>query len=444
MTVQRQPRAFARFVFSLFALGAAALATPPQAEAAVWEAHNQWNDDWERRYEQWTRDAFHKDYFHNSAERLTFGLELDCADAIYTMRILFAQANGLPFIINNPHGRGTIANTLTRWDNYQPTLREEQDDGTWTTYKGPVYDDQQKLRAFIEYVNDATVTWSLVNDTYPVPLSEVRPGDIYLIPGTHAYIIKDVAPTGAMTTLSASSPKAWRPMAEVANFPSEVPKDASNRDGYRRFKPEAFLTTAPARVPGASLEQWRVAKAVGGDWSAFTMATQEALAKVQETFPQKAERLAQTLCSYAVQRVEVVNIALDALRRKNENHGGTCFGAGEYGEFSTPTRDAKLAGHFRVLQTLTQDPQWGAQDFPAKRFIASIFSRGPGVMSDPELLAACPVPFDIMGGRQMDLRTLRDALEAKKVASDPHAPLENRWGVASTAWRPTCPSARGG
>ncbi|WP_157755510.1 hypothetical protein [Neomegalonema perideroedes] len=443
MRQPRQPRLFARVFASLFALGAAAFAAPQEAEAAVWTATNQWDENWERRYESWVRDAFHKDYFHNSADRLTFGLELDCADAIYTMRILFAHENSLPFAINAPGGKGVLSNDMTRWDNYRPTLREEQDDGTWTTYQGPAYDETQKLRAFIEHVNDATVTWSLVNDTYPVALSEVRPGDIYLIPGTHAYIVKEVAPTGAMTTLSASSPRAWRPMAVVDNFPSEVPKDASNRDGYRRFKPEAHLRTAPARVPGASLEQWSVAKSVGGDWSAFAMATQEALAKIQETFPQKADRLFGTLCNYAIQRVDVVNIALDALRRKQENHGSSCFGAGEYGEFSTPTRDAKLAGHFRVLQTLTQDPQWAAQDFPAKRAIQSIFTRGGGAMGDEEMLAACAVPFDYMGGRRMDLRQLREAIDAKRVASDPHAPLDYRWGVAQQAWRPTCPSARG-
>ncbi len=439
----RHSRPLSTLFAAVFGLGLSMAAAPPQAaEAAVWKATNQWDEHWEARYRDWVRDSFHKDYFHNSGDRLTFGLELDCADAIYTMRILFAHENGLPFAINAPGGKGLLNNEMTRWDNYQPTLREEQDDGAWTTYKGPVYDETQKLRAFIEHVNEATVTWSLVNDTYPVALSEVKPGDIYLIPGTHAYIIKKVAPTGAMTTLSASSPKAWRPMAEVDNFPSEVPKDASNRDGYRRFKPEAFLRTAPARVPGASLDQWKVAKSVGGDWSAFAMATQESLAQIQETFPQKADRLLGTLCNYAIQRVDVVNIALDALRRKQENHGASCFGAGEYGEFSTPTRDAKLTGHFRVLKTLTEDPQW-AQDFPAKRAIQSIFARGGGAMSDPEMLAVCAVTFDYMSGRQMDLRQLREALDAKKVASDPHAPLEHRWGVAQGPWRPTCPSARG-
>jgi len=242
------------------------------AQAAVWEAERDWTPEDEAAFPVWVEEQFHKDFFHNTERKELFGIALDCSDAIYAMRAIYAYDHKLPFVINDPQGKKrTLSNETTKWDGYRPSLREELDDGSWRTYKGPEYTEAKKLRAFIEHLADVTYTENLVNDTYPVALEDLRPGDMFLLPRNHAYIIKSIDESGAMTTLSHSSPRAWRVMAEINDFPAEVPKDKRRRDGYRRFKPVEHLRTHPEKVPGANTEQWKIASRLSGNREAFAL-----------------------------------------------------------------------------------------------------------------------------------------------------------------------------
>ena len=411
------------------------------AHAAIWEATDEWTEAHETAYSAWVRDSFDKDYFHKPEEKTVFGLALDCSDAIYAMRIIYAFENKLPFAINDPSGkRRTLSNEWTKWDGYRETRREELDDGSWRSYQGPEYTEADKVRAFIEHVSDVTSTLNLVQDTYPVALDDIRPGDMFLLPRNHAYIVKNVEPTGAMTTLSHSSPRAWRIMAEINDFPAEIPEDSRKRDGYRRFKPIEHLRTKPADVPGANEEQWEIAAKLGGSREAFALATQDALASIKEPLAQKGVRLFASLCDYAVQRVDIVNHGLNYLARMEENNGRQCMSIGEYGEYSTPGRDAKLEGKFRVLDALRGVPGWSEADFAEKPVIEAIFASG-NTMSEQQVGSFCAVPFDIYGGRNMTLRELYRGLSAGRLVSDPHAPLDYRWGLAREPWVPQCQSA---
>lgn len=423
------------------AIAALACLSALPAQAAIWEATTEWTEAHETAYAEWVREEFGKDFFHKPEMTTVFGLALDCSDAIYAMRIVYAWQNGLPFVINDPTGkRRTLSNEFAKWDGYRETRREELDDGSWRTYQGPEYTEADKVRAFIEYVGDVTSTLNLVNDTYPVALGDIRPGDMFLLPRNHAYIVKDIEPTGAMTTLSHSSPRAWRIMAEINDFPAEVAEDSRMRDGYRRFKSVEHLRTDPLKVPGASAEQWEIAARLGGSREAFALATQEALASIQEPLDQKATRLFASLCDYAVQRVDIVNHGLNYLSRMEENHGRQCMGIGEYAEYSTPGRDKKLEGKFRLLDALRSEPEWQAASFREKGVIEAIFASG-NAMSEEEVGAFCAVPFDIVGGRNMTLRELYRGLAADRLVSDPHAPLEYRWGLSTSEWTPQCQSA---
>ena len=415
------------------------------ASAAVWEDTEEWSEAWEDRYTAWVAGQWRKDATTDPNDSLLFGLELDCADAIYTMRAVFAYENKLPFIVNDPRRWGkTLSNRMTDWDGRRDTLREELDDGTWRTYKGPEYTERDKVRAFINFVNDLTTTESLPNDTYPVALSDIRAGDMFVAPNDHAYMISRIEPTGAMTTLSASSPRANREFAEIADFPSHMPKDKRQRDGYRRFKPQSMLTKPAKSVPGADFSQWQAAAKVDFDPAAFAMITQDALATIKEPLPVKAERIFTSLCDYAVQRVEVVNIALDYVRRMKEEHNRTCMGIGEYGEYSTPGRDKKMAGMFKTLRSLMSDEQWSAQPFALQPVIAAIFSPAVSMVNDQMLASYCSVPVDIEHGRSMNLRQIWTELESGRMSSDPHAPLDYRWGIAADTWKPGCKVAVGG
>ncbi len=429
-----------RFMKRFLASSCILLGLAPAADAAVWTAENQWNSAYEAGFPEWVRSNFGKDAFHKPEDKALFGLALDCSDAIYAMRIIYAYQNRLPFEINDPRNGRILSNEYKKWDGFREKRRHENDDGTWSTYEGPEYTETDKLRAFIEFIGDITSTINLAEDTYPVALEDVQPGDMFLLPRNHAYIVKDIASTGAMTTLSHSSPRAWRIMAQIEDFPAEVPEDSKKRDGYRRFKPIEHLRSPAAAVPGASEEQWEIASRLGGSREAFALATQDALASVKEPLEQKASRLFSSLCDYAVQRVDIVNHGLNYLARMDDNNGRQCMSIGEYGEYSTPGRDKKLEGKFRILDALRSNPDWANAGFAEKPVIEAIFAS-ENTMSEQEIGTFCAVPFDIYGGRNMTLRELYRGLAAGRLVSDPHAPLDYRWGLARDTWTPQCQSA---
>lgn len=419
------------------------LLSPVSALAAIWEDDKEWTPEWERRYSAWVERFWSADAAHDEDDPVLFGLELDCADAVYTMRIVFAQRHGLPFAINDPRGRRKpLTNRSTAWDKIRERFVVEDDvTGKMRVEKGDYLDDRQKLRRFIDDVNTFTTTQSLARDTYPVALADVRPGDIYLVPGSHAFIIKDVGPAGTVTTLSASSPRAWRRMARVEDFPSYVPKDRSRRDGYRRFKPVEHLKTRATKVPGASVEQWDIAKEFKGDWSAFTLATQDALAHFDEAPRARALRRLEALCSYATERVSYVDEALAHLERM-ATEGRRCMSFGEYAEYSTPSRDKRLRGMFEVLRVEMEHESWGGLSDRMRARVGGIFAPSLYPQSREKALETCAIPVDYIGDRSMTLGELWQAMESGLVSHDPHAPRAYRWGYADEPWRPKCRSAR--
>jgi len=429
-----------RFMKRLLASSCLVLGLAPVAKADVWTAENQWNSTYEAGFPEWVRSNFDKDTFHKPEDKALFGLALDCSDAIYAMRIIYAYQNKLPFEINDPRNGRILSNQYKKWDGFREKRRHENDDGTWSTYEGPEYTETDKLRAFIDFVGDITSTINLAEDTYPVALEDVQPGDMFLLPRNHAYIVKDIDPTGAMTTLSHSSPRAWRVMAEINDFPAEVPEDKRKRDGYRRFKPHDYLRKNPLSVPGASTSQWDISAQLGGDREAFKLATQTALASIKEPLGARAERLFASLCDYTTQRVDIVNQSLSYLDNMSNNTGRQCMTFGEYAEYSTPGRDKKLGGQFKLLRALTRNPDWQNEAFGLKPVIEAIFDPSDA-MSEQQIGSYCAIPFDIRGGRQITLREIWRGLDAGRLVADPHAPLDSRWGLSRTQWTPQCESA---
>lgn len=420
--------------FAVAVLLALMVAMP--ARAAVWMDREQWSPAWEERYRNWVRSYWTAEVTHRKDDPLLFGLELDCADAVYTMRIVFAYRHGLPFAINDPRGRAApLTNRTNEFDKVRERLTEEDENGKLTYFWGDVLTGDKLVRHFIEMVNLWTTTQNLANDTYPIALSAIEPGDIFLQPGKHAYMIGPVSETGALTTLSASTPAEWRPFAEVKDFPAAVPEDSTMRDGYRRFKPAEHLRTPALKVPGASAEQWKIARSVGKDPVAFGLATQQRLAKFQETPAQRIERLFETLCAYVGERETYVEDAIGQLERMAAQ-GRRCMNVNEYNSYSTPTRDGRIAGMFKVLEAEVRGPDFQLLSPERQIIIGAIYGEG-----DPaQLRQACPVRVNIFEQRYMGLDEIYRAVREKRFISDPNAPRAHRWGYADGKWVSNCPA----
>ncbi len=389
------------------------------AHAMVWKSVNRWDATWEKRYQHWVKNNWTEDFFMNEKKPIYYKFSHDCADAVYAMRLVFSYENRLPFVIHNRSRPGkTISNGMTRWDKY-PAAR--------------------RVRYFLDYVADMTSTKTLALDTYPIALDDIKPGDIYAAPGKHSYQIVNITEYGVAEVMSSTTPKAPRFLDRVPSFPFYVPEDYKHkRDGYRRFIQPQNIRKPLSKQPGYSVEQYDIARAVNYNYVRFTDIIASALGKKKESPDEKTLRLLIALCMYANDRAVYVYDALWYLQELRKK-GRRCMNRREYDNYSTPSRDKRLKAFFNAVKNhyerhakykpWTQPQRWARTLFSAKQ---------PSPAEIKDLNSFCMVQMSLGEKYFIPLRDLRQNIAAGKVISDPHAPLEYRWGVQSKPYRPRC------
>lgn len=394
--------------------------TPSFAVAAVWPSENVWDDVWEERYHQWVRTQWKDDIFMDPAKPIYYKFENDCADAVYAMRLIFAFEHRLPFVIGNRDKAGrTVSNDMSTWDNLPPDLR---------------------VRNFLDYVADMTSTVSLRNDTYPIALHDIKPGDIYVAPGVHSYQIVDVTDAGIAEVMASTTPKQARYLLRTPSFPFYVPEDKQFGDGYRRFKQPQNIMKSAMQQPGYSEEQFNLANEVAYDYVKYTDVIAGKLAKRPETSDEKSQRLLLALCMYANDRAVYVYDALWYLQ-KIRGEGRRCMNAREYDDHSTPGRDKRLGLFFSSIRShLDRVGRFDPRSQPA-RWAKAVFSNDqPPPQELKSLNDFCMVQMTLGEEYYMTLRELRQNVEAGTLVSDPHAPLPFRWGIVKEPYRADCPT----
>ena len=397
---------------------------PMTASAEVWPNENVWDDVWEGRYRDWVRTNWKDDIFMDPSKPIYYEFENDCADAVYAMRLVFSFENRLPFIINNRDKAGKIiSNSMSTWDNLSPP---------------------QRVRQFMNYVADMTSSESLRNDTYPIALNDIKPGDIYVAPGVHSYQIVNVTDTGIAEVMASTTPKQARYLLRTPSFPFYVPEDKRFGDGYRRFKQPQNVMKPANQQPGYSEEQFQVAAGVQLDYVAFTDVISKKLGKRVESPDEKTQRLLLALCMYANDRSVYVYDALWYLQ-KIRNEGRHCMNAKEYNDHSTPGRDKRLHLFFdSIRRHLDRVGRFDPRSQPA-RWAKAVFSNDEPPPQEMKFLNDfCQVQMTLVDDGQpnyyMSLRELRQNVEAGSLVSDPHAPLAHRWGIIKQPFVSDCPT----
>lgn len=388
--------------------------------ADVWKAENQWDDNWERRYQHWVKTQWTDDIFMNPAKPIYYKYENDCADASYAMRLIFAYEHKLPFVVNNQMRPGqTISNKMSRWDG--------QPDGV-------------RVRKFLDYIADVTSTKSLRHDTYPIALSDIKPGDVYVAPGVHSYQIVEVTETGIAEVMASTTPKIARFLLRTPSFPFYVPEDKAMNDGYRRFKQPQNIRKSAKSQPGYSEEQFRLAADLNYDYVAFTDVIARKLGKRAERPDEKTTRLLLALCMYANDRSVYVYDALWHLQEIRKT-GRQCMTNREYDDYSTPSRDRRLKMFFTSIRRhLDRIGRFDPRSRPARWAKAVFAVDEPPVGELKHLNDFCMVQMTLGEELYMPLRELRKNLEGGHLVSDPHAPLQYRWGIVKTPYKATCPT----
>jgi len=389
------------------------------ASAMVWKAENTWDAVWEKRYQHWVKNNWTEEFFMDEKKPIYYKYSHDCADAVYAMRLVFAYEYKLPFVINDPSRRGkTISNGKTRWD------------------KLP---EPQRVRKFMDYVADKTSTRTLENDTYPIALDDIKPGDVYVAPDVHSYQIVNITETGIAEVMSSTTPKAPRYLDRIASFPFYVPEDYKGKsDGYRRFIQPQNIRKPIKKQPGYNEEQFEIAKSVNNDYVKFTDIISSALGSRAEKPDEKTLRLLIAMCMYANDRSIYVYDALWHLQ-KIRKKGRRCMTRTEYNNYSTPSRDRRLKAFFTAVKNHYEKNSKYKNWTQPQRWAKTLFSvKQPTPAEIKDLNSFCMVQMSLGEKYFIPLRELRQNLAAGKVISDPHAPLEFRWGAQRTPYKPEC------
>lgn len=371
------------------------------SRAAVWQTREQWTPEWEKKFGAWVAGPeWHKDFFVQAGPLQ--GLKLDCADAVYSMRLIFAAKHGLPFVIKDPTGGSRkITNEMGRWDSQSAN---------------------QKLRSFVTYIYGVTSTRSLPNDTYPVEVSRQAMGAGALIltdsKSRHTWTVKYISDTGVPFLLSRSLPPTT-PMFEHYEFP---PADyvfsgglsPERNSGFRRFRQPAYIGKSAWEVPGYSTEQYKI------PLSSWNETMQRKLATRSETIEERMTRLLEGTCRLARDRALIVGMGDRFLSQMNK----TCMNDTQYDDYSTPGRDKRLKMTFSEF---ARDAQM-SQGKLSSTLEAKINNVMLGENSVNSSLAYCPV--SIGAGLNLTLGQVYERLIEGKFSTSPHDTLKMRWGFA--------------
>jgi hypothetical protein len=370
------------------------------ANAAVWQATQEWTPAWEKKYSDWIHSSFNEEIFVSGRYK---GLPTDCSDAVYAARAIFSYENKLPFAVRDATGGSNqLSNKMSRFDS--------------------ISDPLQRARKFVAYVGEMTSTNTLPSDTYPVAVNRtnIRPGTVWTRPRIsknniikriisggvradpgHAEIVKTVSDTGVLYLIGSTVPKAVRQLHTTSSLVF-MPIESST--GLRNWMLPEYYGRSRPNLPGYSLEQF--SSIGGGDrrsLSQWTHDVQRRLALRTESKSESIQRQVEDLCSLVKARVDIV--AQSEARRQHLD--GSCMKAGDYDSYSTPSRDK------RIKETILQ--------------IIEV-TNADGVKELGNYLSQCS-DIRIAPGRSLSLYDFAVSLMKGRVSSNPNHNFEARWGL---------------
>ena len=394
------------------------------SQAVVWTAVNEWSPAWEDRYAEWVKNNWQVDFFSrkqlpHGQSNPYYGLRVDCADTVYSMRIIFAYENRLPFIAQDPTASGkTISNNMSRWDSKN---------------------EAQRIRLFLNYIYDVMSTRSLPNDTYPVPVNRdfIRSGSLIMTTkiNHHSWTVKEMLPIGvphlvynsvigAHSGLGLQQRQSW-PHAEWVFEGDFTPAGFA---GFRGWRPAAYINRPVWEVPTYSEEQYRIPL---NKWERIL---QSRLALRHETDNQRMTRLIQTSCEGYRSRVPSID---EVLLYISKNPG--CMDYPTYDTYSTPNRDQRVFDDLMALRRNYHDilKENGGSQLSADLlgqlnkiypYIQSSVKREQAQMAQQRVNEHSVCTVEYRRGKKMDLAEFKRRMFSGLISNNPHETAEYRWG----------------
>lgn len=389
----------------------------PKVEAAIWQDYNSWSMFWEQQYSNWMRSHHVREKMFTDRNSPYYGINPDCADTAYALRIIFSYENKLPFAIINPSGNRGLSPSLNNKSKKYDRLPSEL----------------ARVKALIEEVGSSVGTENLTRfDSYPVSIDHIVPGSLftYKIDAQfknsirHAYNIKDINPVGSFDVIYSTQANQKirgdllrRKDFEFFNLPSDP-------WGFRRFKwPEHIgkpLSVIPFEM-GASQEQFELANRLGR--SGFFRYVKQRLATAIENPSDRMDRLLEGVCFEGRARVGYVQDAINHLRLT----GNRCMNYQDFDAFSTPARDKAIQEQFLKLRDALSEAVRIGHTFTMTYDIVNYIFNGIGHSGiEQVLLKKCSISYK--PGQYITLRDYWLRSNSGRMSSHPNDSLEVRWG----------------
>ncbi|WP_413560486.1 hypothetical protein [Bdellovibrio sp. HCB209] len=394
------------------------------AHAAVWTEVNSWSPAWEDRFSDWVQNNWQVDFFArkklpNGQSNPYYGLRTDCADTVYSMRLIFAYENKLPFVIQDPTASGrTISNQMKRFDKQR---------------------EDQRIKNFLLYIYDMVSTKSLPNDTYPTAISRgaVRPGSLILTTTVnhHSWTIKEMLPIGVphLVYNSVIGRTSGSMLQERQSWPNpewvfEGNATPAGNAGFRYWRPVEYLNQPVWKVPGYSEEQYKV------QLRRWVKYAQGRLALRRETDEQMMARLMKVTCQGLQSRVPSVNEGLAALKSTRG-----CMKYADYDTYSTPSRDQRVFDDYVTLRKayreLVQANNAAELSLDMRVRLNKIFPYiEESIANETRKMAPTGVDgtsvctTEFLSGQYMDLAEFKRRLFAGLISNNPMDDAQYRWG----------------
>lgn len=385
---------------------------PGSTTAAVWATRNQWDDAWEERYQKWVATSWNIDIFTNPKSPY-HGLLPDCADAVYSMRAIFASQNGLPFAVVDPSTmRTVISNSNTKFKNYR--------------------EGAERVTAFLFWLYDIMGTTTLANDSIPIAINRdtVHPGGFLLAKESkHSYTIKKVRDTGVPTlyysTQANDGTLLVRSWPSVGFLFSEGIKAPS---GIRYYRAPEDLLKPEWQVAGYSDEQYQV------EANRWVRTMQAKLSERGETADEELKRHMDDICQLVKTRVLMVTKAYDW----QQQNGDQCMDAQSYDDLSTPSRDKQMKDAYNelALSFTRVVKEQGALNKKLAEQMTNIFASTRTKEKGSQYCS-----FEYVQGSFMSLGEFRRRLFSNRISSNPNESYAVRWGASRATEKSTsCPT----
>lgn len=360
-------------------------------EAAVWISKNSWNDENEAKYSQWIQSV-RQDFVINKHSKY-YGYSIDCADAIYFFRAIFSFENSLPFEVYIPHLKRRITNETDLFDKHQ---------------------EPRRLKEFLNYIFSYTSTSTLRdNDTYPISISSLKPGDIYhyeIKKGEktvrHAVVIKEILPNGNLSYFYATQ--------AIKRNNSRFFQGKIKKARTLSLKENVMLYNKPGKESGGfrrfysrnkkdySKEQFSLSQSLSEQ--DFFLMVKNTLKKEEETLEDIVNAKIKGLCSSFKDRAEVVEDGSE-YRIKIDR----CMDFEEFDTYSTPMRDKSIKQEVDFLWNLVLNDKISLEKFFVK------------------IKYDCPINIQ---DKSVNFFDVYIKFLFNEYSGDPHQSLLARWGLS--------------